>query len=45
MYAEDNADKMIYTSGKPPLQPNNDGGGFWPGPYNDKGQPRISPPA
>ena len=40
MYAEDNADKMIYTSGKPPLQPNNDGGGFWPGPYNDKGQPQ-----
>src|SRR6266576_523323 len=36
MYAEDNADKMIYTTGKPPVQPNNDGGGFWPGPYNDK---------
>ncbi|PYJ80992.1 MAG: hypothetical protein DME22_22490 [Verrucomicrobia bacterium] len=38
MYAEDNADKMIYSSGKPPVQPDNIGGGFWPGPYNDSGK-------
>lgn len=38
LYADDNADKMIYSSGKPPAQPDNIGGGFWPGPYNDSGK-------
>jgi type II secretory pathway pseudopilin PulG len=39
MYADDNADKMIYSVGAPG-QPNNIGGGYWPGPYNDSGQQR-----
>jgi prepilin-type N-terminal cleavage/methylation domain-containing protein/prepilin-type processing-associated H-X9-DG protein len=37
MYAEDNADRMIYTT---PVgsQIGNPAGGFWPGPHNDGGQ-------
>src|SRR5256885_13260754 len=38
MYAEDNGDRMIYTSGKPPVQPDNPGGGFWPGLYDNNGK-------
>ncbi len=36
LYADDNNDRMIYTvpAGG---QPGNIGGGYWPGPYNDKG--------
>src|SRR5437763_9033513 len=36
MYVDDNADRMIYTA-RPPGSglPDNIGGGFWPGPYND----------
>src|SRR5438874_6095143 len=37
MYAEDDADKMIYTL-PGPGQPANIGGGYWPGPYNDSGK-------
>src|SRR5690242_4714429 len=37
MYADDNADKMIYSNPSPG-QPANIGGGFWPGPYNDSGK-------
>ncbi|HTE91531.1 MAG TPA: type II secretion system protein [Terriglobales bacterium] len=39
MYVDDNADRMIYTA-KPPgsALPDNLGGGFWPGPYNDSGK-------
>src|SRR5947207_3334291 len=37
MYADDNADKMIYSL-PGPGQPDNIGGGFWPGPYNDSGK-------
>jgi prepilin-type N-terminal cleavage/methylation domain-containing protein/prepilin-type processing-associated H-X9-DG protein len=37
MYADDNADRMIYTL---PVgsQIGNPAGGFWPGPHNDNGQ-------
>src|SRR6476660_4332520 len=37
LYADDNADKVIYTN-PGPGQPKNVAGGFWPGPYNDKDQ-------
>src|SRR5205814_6096384 len=39
MYVDDNADRMIYTA-RPPGSglPDNIGGGFWPGPYNDSGK-------
>src|SRR5207249_9806370 len=36
LYADDNADRMIYTM-PGPGQIDNPGGGYWPGPYNDKG--------
>ena len=36
-YADDNNDRMIYTT-PTGSQLNNYAGGFWPGPYNDKGQ-------
>jgi prepilin-type N-terminal cleavage/methylation domain-containing protein len=36
MYADDNGDRMIYSTPGPGQLPN-PGGGFWPGPYNDKG--------
>ena len=36
LYADDNADRMIYTN-PGPGQPANPGGGFWPGPLNDNG--------
>src|SRR5437867_8271383 len=39
MYAEDNADKMIYRI-PGPRQPDNIGGGYWPGPYNDNDKPQ-----
>jgi len=39
MYTHDNADKMVYTVGAGG-QSANIGGGFWPGPYNDKGNPQ-----
>src|SRR5215510_4078516 len=37
LYADDSDDRMIYTI---PVagQIDNAGGGYWPGPYNDKGQ-------
>jgi prepilin-type N-terminal cleavage/methylation domain-containing protein len=37
LYADDNLDRIIYTipTGD---QIGNPGGGYWPGPYNDKGQ-------
>src|SRR5438093_71603 len=37
LYADDNGDKMIYTLPSPG-QIDNYGGGYWPGPFNDKGQ-------
>src|SRR5436190_10542584 len=37
VYADENADKMIYAVGGPG-QPDNIGGGYWPGPYNDNGK-------
>jgi prepilin-type N-terminal cleavage/methylation domain-containing protein len=37
VYADDNSDKMIYTN-PGAGQVSNLGGGYWPGPYNDKGQ-------
>ena len=37
VYTDDNADKMIYTN-PGPGQLNNIAGGYWPGPFNDKGQ-------
>jgi len=37
IYADDNQDRMIYTNPGPGQVPN-PGGGYWPGPYNDKGQ-------
>src|SRR2546428_557430 len=36
LYADDNADRIIYTD-PGPGQIGNPGGGYWPGPYNDKG--------
>jgi prepilin-type N-terminal cleavage/methylation domain-containing protein/prepilin-type processing-associated H-X9-DG protein len=36
LYADENADRMIYTT-PGPSQVNNYAGGFWPGPLNDKG--------
>src|SRR5436309_6818872 len=36
IYADDNSDKMIYSI-PGPGQIDNPGGGFWPGPRNDKG--------
>jgi prepilin-type N-terminal cleavage/methylation domain-containing protein/prepilin-type processing-associated H-X9-DG protein len=36
LYADDNGDRMIYTINGPG-QPYNIGGGYWPGPFNDKG--------
>jgi prepilin-type N-terminal cleavage/methylation domain-containing protein len=36
VYTDDNADKMIYTN-PGPGQLNNIAGGYWPGPFNDKG--------
>src|SRR6184192_4072272 len=39
LYADDNADKMIYSAGASG-QYDNIGGGFWPGPYNDAGKPQ-----
>src|SRR2546423_11979951 len=39
LYVDDNADKMIYTDSPAGSgQPDNIGGGFWPGPYNDSGR-------
>jgi len=37
LYSDDNSDRIIYTL---PVgnQIGNPGGGYWPGPYNDKGQ-------
>jgi len=37
LYTDENTDKMIYSVGAPG-QPNNIGGGYWPGPYNDSGK-------
>jgi prepilin-type N-terminal cleavage/methylation domain-containing protein/prepilin-type processing-associated H-X9-DG protein len=37
IYADENSDRMIYSN-PGPGQLNNIGGGYWPGPYNDKGQ-------
>jgi len=39
LYADENADRMIYTVGAGG-QYANIGGGYWPGPYNDKGSPQ-----
>src|SRR5262245_3071505 len=36
LYADDNGDKMIYSL-PGPGQIANPGGGYWPGPHNDKG--------
>src|SRR5437867_5982622 len=36
LYADENSDKMIYSI-PGPGQIDNPGGGFWPGPRNDKG--------
>ena len=36
IYADDNSDRMIYTM-PGAGQVDNPGGGYWPGPYNDKG--------
>ncbi|MSU63658.1 MAG: type II secretion system protein [Pedosphaera sp.] len=36
LYADDNNDKMIYNT-PGPGQIGNPGGGYWPGPHNDKG--------
>ena len=37
LYSDDNEDKIIYSI-PGPGQIANPGGGYWPGPYNDKGQ-------
>jgi len=37
LYADDNADRMIYTT-PAPGQIDNYGGGYWPGPHNDQGR-------
>ena len=37
LYADDNLDRIIYTI-PAAGQIGNPGGGYWPGPYNDKGQ-------
>src|ERR1041384_2985533 len=39
MYADDNNDRMVFTVGGALGVPDNPGGGFWPGPYNDNGSP------
>ncbi len=39
IYADDNNDKIVFTSGGGPGLPDNPGGGFWPGPYTDGGAP------
>ncbi len=36
LYADDNSDRMIYSD-PGPGQIGNPGGGFWPGPHNDRG--------
>src|SRR5687768_12592775 len=36
LYADDNLDRIIYTLPEPG-QIGNPGGGYWPGPYNDRG--------
>ncbi len=36
LYTDDNSDKIIYTV-PGPGQVGNPGGGYWPGPYNEKG--------
>src|SRR5215475_13071471 len=37
LYADDNADRMIYSI-PGPGQLDNYAGGYWPGPFNDKGR-------
>src|ERR1041385_2054926 len=38
LYADDNSDRMIYSTPAPgSAQLNNIGGGFWPGPFTDNG--------
>src|SRR5512133_2740122 len=39
VYADENSDRMIYTTPAPGTsQLDNPGGGFWPGPLDDKGK-------
>src|SRR5712671_388081 len=37
VYADENSDKIVFTNPGPGQLPGY-GGGYWPGPFNDKGQ-------